>query len=127
MPKQNRVRAASAAVPAGFVNTSQSSFPKAWNPDEGETLQGIVTAVRKVSAKVLKYDNAAKGQMVTIVSVADENGEIHGVFESKALEDFCAKVKEGDEVFLRLDEVRKIGKKRFKAFTAAIKAKKGRK
>lgn len=127
MPKKkSAVRAAGRNLPAGFVNTAQG-FPQAWNPKVGEILQGRVDGVRKVSAQTLKYDNAKKGQMVTIVSVIDNaTGEIVGVFESKALEDFCAKVKTGDEVYLRLNEVRKIGKKQFKDMTAAIKAKKGK-
>jgi hypothetical protein len=125
MPKRKTRSTGAGHLPAGFVVTTQG-FPKAWSPTVGDELQGTVHSIRKVSAQTLKYDNAKKGQMVTIVSVADGDGEIHGVFESKALEDFCGKVKIGDEVFLRLDDVRKIGKKQFKDITAAIKAKKGK-
>lgn len=119
--KQKRVTTTGSAAPAGYRVLS-GGFPKAWSPEIGDTLQGRVMEKRVESAQKLKYDNAKKGQMVTILSVADEStGEIVGVFESAGIANFCKQVKTGDSVFLRLNDVKKIGKKRFKDITAAIK------
>jgi hypothetical protein len=123
MAKQPKKKAAT-ALPSGFRDVGGGNFPQAWTPSVGDSLHGVVTQIRRIPAKQLRRDNAKKGEMVTVVSVADKSsGELTSIFESKALESFCKEVRVGEEVFLRLDEVRKIGKKRFKAFTVGIKAK----
>lgn len=112
------------ALPAGYRDASGGNFPDAWNPGIGDALQGTVTAKREVTATELKRENAKKGEKVIVLTVADEDGVLHTVFESAGLRQLCRDAKVGSEVFMRLDSVKKFGKKRFKSFTAGIKGKK---
>ena len=117
------------ALPAGFVNYGGGgSDGKTWEPNVGDELHGEVVGVKSLDAKKAGRLKAKKGETVTIVSVAEKStGEIFAVWESHALGAFCKKVKQGDEVYLRLNAVKKSGKKRYKDITAAIKEKGGRK
>lgn len=117
-----RKKTATGALPAGFIDTSGGGdFPPAWEPKPGEILMGLVHSVRQESAQRLKRQNAKKGDTVCVVVVADSDGVLQTVFESKALESFCEKVKPGDSIFLQYVETRKIGKKQFKVFKSGIK------
>ena len=112
-----------AALPAGFTDTSAAgNFPPAWEPEVGDELRGVVTAKREVSAQKLGYANAKKGQQVLVLSVANADGELFSVHQSYALEQFCKNANVRDEVFLRLTEIKKIGKKRLKLYDCGIKA-----
>jgi hypothetical protein len=117
-----------AALPAGFRDTSGGGdFPAAWQPKPGDVLMGTVHATRTEDAKRLKRQNAKKGEKVAIVVVADSDGVLHTVFESKGTEQFCKEVKRGDTVFLRYVKQKKIGKKRFNVYQTGIKSGKGAK
>jgi hypothetical protein len=116
------------AVPAGFVDTSGGARGKTWEPGIGDTLHGVCMGKDSIDAKKAGREKAKKGETVTIVRVADKStGELFSVWESHSLAEFCKAVKRGDEVFLRLNAIKKNGKRRFKDFTSAIKAKKGAK
>jgi hypothetical protein len=119
--KRKAARAVSAALPAGFVNTGSSDRAPAWTPEVGDSLQGTVMSVRSMDAKKAGRQNAKKGEVVRIMTVADADGVLCNVWESHALKDICDKAKTGDEIFLRLNAVVKRGKRRFKDFTAGLK------
>lgn len=113
-------KAKTAATPKGFRALTGGMDGKTWAPEIGGVLQGKVMSKKQLDAKAVGRENAKKGDKVWIVSVADADGELHAVWESKALEEFCATVKPGQNVFLRLDGVKKLGKRRFKQFTAGV-------
>lgn len=121
---RKKLAAVSAVLPAGFRSVAGGADGKAWQPEVGDTLTGRVMGKKTIDAKKAGRQKAKKGETVTIVTVADENGELHAVWESHALAQFCREAKPGDRVFLRLNEIKKSGKKRFKDFTAGIAAKK---
>jgi hypothetical protein len=124
MPKAQKQKS---GLPAGFRDTSGGGdFPQSWTPKPGDVLMGTVHTVRTEDAKRLKRANAKKGDKVAIVVVADSDGVLHTVFESKGIEAFCKEVKRGDTVFLRFVEQKKIGKKRFNVFESGIKSKGGK-
>jgi hypothetical protein len=121
MAKKQQI--AASVLPKGFVNYGGGgSDGKPWEPEIGGELFGKCVGKKTIDAKTAGRQNAKKGETVTIVSVAEkETGEIFGIWQSHALTQWCAKVKAGDEVFLRLNAVKKSGKKRYKDITAAIK------
>ena len=123
----NAVRTALRALPAGFTQVSGGTFAPSWDPKIGDALQGVVMAKRVLDAKTVGRKKAKKGDKVVVLDIADADGVIHAVWESRALESFCKEVTPGAEVYLRLDDVKKLGAKRFKVFTVATKAKGGRK
>lgn len=122
MAKRKTQAAIASNLPDGFVNTSGGQFPKVWTPEPGDSLRGIVQRVRWEDARILKWENAKKGEKVGVAEIANsESGEIVSVFESAALKEFFRVIKPGSEIFLRLVEIKKIGKKRFKVFESGVK------
>lgn len=118
-----KATAAKTGVPSRYTSVSGGQFAKAWQPKVGETLEGVCVGVRTVDAKAVGRRKAKKGEKVVIVDVANSDGEIFAVWESHALREFCQRVKAKDGVFLRLDDVKKIGRKTLKVFSAGIAGK----
>lgn len=121
MGKQNS-STSNGSLPAGFVNVNTGGdFPPAWTPqNKGDELRGVVTAKRSIDAKKAGRKKAKRGDQVMIINVADNDGVLHSVWESHQLADVMKAVNIGDELYLRFDGVKKLGKKTLKLFTAGV-------
>lgn len=122
-PKRPKfVSAVGHALPKGFKSYTGGADGKAWDGKEKPILHGVVVGVKTLDAKAIGRQNAKKGDKVKLVTVAEKGtGELFAVWESKALEEFCAAVKPKNEVYLAFKGVKKIGKKRFNMIDAGIK------
>ena len=114
-------RKAAPSAPKGFKMLNARA--PIWKPEPGDELQGAIMARRELDAKQAGRQNAKKGEKVRILTVANDDGELFDVWESHALTQLMDSAKVGDSVYLRLNEVKKSGKRRFKDFVVGLKAK----
>lgn len=101
----------------GWRKMSTGSFPPNHDFKRVPELEGVVTEKKKVPQK-----RGKKTEEVTVIYVANKDGEIAAVWESAALESFMAEVKPKDIVRIVSKGVQKLkGKKTLKAFDVFIK------
>lgn len=123
MKRKQKRSSGSVPLPSGFTAMGGSDRAPSWIPEPGDQLQGTVMGKRDLDAKKAGRKNAKKGETVTIVTVADGDGVLHNVWESHALGAAFKAAKVGDEIFIRLNEIVKRGRKQFKDFTVGLKQK----
>jgi hypothetical protein len=120
--KATMKRKAESSNKGGYVDTAGGSDGKTWIPKVGDVLEGVVMGVKTLDAKKSGRKKAKKGETVKIVSVADSDGALWAVWESKGLTDFCTQAKPRMKCRLELLEVKNLGGgKKFKRFYAGLK------
>jgi hypothetical protein len=123
MAKKKAIAALAASLPSGFVQMNSGSGAPIWQPKEGDILQGRVMKSERIDAKKAGREKAKKGETVGILTIADSDGVLYSVWESHALTQLMKDARPGDDVFIRLDRIKKTGKRRFKDFTVGLKKK----
>lgn len=114
---RKKAGAAEAGIPAGYTQIQTGNFPPNWDFDKNPLLVGRVTENKTVPQK-----RGKKTVEVRIIYVADKNGELWAVWESKQLEAFMQQVKPKQEIFIRFDGVKKLPhKKTLKSYTVGVK------
>lgn len=114
-PKRNRSQPKiSVAIPEGFQMPASAQVPN-WDYEKQKVLQGDA-----VSMRVIKKKKPRKGEAPTtrLLTVRDEDGNLHQVWESAGLRGLFDEVLQGGEVFIRYDGLgaKQKGKNQMKVF-----------
>ena len=117
-PQATRNVAQGNGIPAGFAPVESSVYADNWDPNVGDSIQGIWTSVRAVE---LQQGRETVTRRVATIRVPDE--EPVALWESANLRGLFDTAKPNQEVYIRFDGVGAATKKGYsppKMYTVAL-------